>query len=192
MVAGGIVDQLGDDVVEGDQTDGGTELVDDEGKGPQVGDRIKAHVASTKGGQLVLKTRIGRGDDLSELQRAFEHRMPVQGKVSGVNKGGLEVEMAGIRAFCPMSQIDIARVEDPGSWLGKELEFLVTKVEAPERGRPDVVVSRRQLLEEQRKELELQPEPSSDAPGMLRPSDPSESRPSSSDAGPEASKETSP
>jgi len=129
-----------------------SELVDDEGNGPEIGDTVKAHVASTKDGQIVLRIKMGRGDDAAELQRAFEHKIPVQGKVSGVNKGGLEVEIGGVRAFCPMSQIDIQRVEDPGSWIGRELEFRITKFEAG-RGRPDVVLSRRDLLEEQRKEL---------------------------------------
>ena len=129
-----------------------SELVDDEGNGPKVGDTVKAHVASTKDGQIVLRVKMGRGDDAAELERAFQHKIPVQGKVSGVNKGGLEIEIGGVRAFCPMSQIDIQRVEDPGAWLGKELEFRITKFEAG-RGRPDVVLSRRDLLEEQRKEL---------------------------------------
>jgi small subunit ribosomal protein S1 len=129
-----------------------SELVDDEGKGPAVGDTIKAHVASTKGGQIVLRTRMGKGDDAEELRRAFESRIPVQGKVSGVNKGGLEIEIGGVRGFCPMSQIDIARVEDPGSWIGRELEFRITKFEEG-RGRPDIVLSRRDLLEEQRAKL---------------------------------------
>jgi small subunit ribosomal protein S1 len=128
------------------------ELIDDEGDGPSIGDTVKAHVTSITGGQLILKTKVGRGDDISELESAFEHRLPVQGKVSGVNKGGLEVEMGGIRAFCPMSQIDVARVEDPAVWIGREVEFRITKIEAG-RGRPDVVLSRRVLVEEQRKEL---------------------------------------
>lgn len=128
-----------------------SELVDEQSKGPAVGDTIKAHVASTKEGQIVLRTKMGRGDDAEELQRAFESRIPVQGKVSGVNKGGLEVEMGGVRAFCPMSQIDIGRVEDPGSWIGRELEFRITKFEGGRR--PDIVLSRRDLLEEQRAKL---------------------------------------
>jgi small subunit ribosomal protein S1 len=64
-----------------------------------------------------------------------------------VNKGGLEVEVMGQRAFCPTSQIDVRFVGDPAGFVGQRLRFRVQKVE--ER---DVVVSRRALLEEERAE----------------------------------------
>ena len=119
----------------------------------KIDDTVKAYVVSRKGGQIVLRTRLGRGDDGSALKQAYEGRMPVLGKVTGVNKGGLEIDVGGVRCFCPMSQIDIARVEDPGAWVGKELELRVTKYEEERGGRANVVVSRRVLLEEQRREL---------------------------------------
>ncbi len=120
---------------------------------PKVGDRIKAFVVSRKGDQILLKTRLGRGDDASAIQRAMDAQIPVLGKITGVNKGGLEVDVNGVRAFCPLSQIDIARVEDPAGFVGKELEFRVTRFEDEGGGRVNVVVSRRALLEAQRSSL---------------------------------------
>ncbi|MEZ4446657.1 MAG: S1 RNA-binding domain-containing protein [Polyangiaceae bacterium] len=126
-----------------------SELLDADGKGPAVGDSVTATVASTKGGQIVLRVKAGRGEDTSELENAYNARMPVVGKVTGVNKGGLEVQVGPVRAFCPLSQIDVARVEDPGAWVGRELEFRITKYKADPR-RPDIVLSRRALLDEAR------------------------------------------
>ncbi len=71
--------------------------------------------------------------------------LPVEGFVKGVNKGGLEVEVHGVRAFCPVSQIDVRFVGDPASFVGQKLEFRVQRADAR-----DVVVSRRALLEEER------------------------------------------
>src|SRR5690606_20909543 len=71
-----------------------------------------------------------------------EGELPVEGKITGLNKGGAEVEVAGARGFCPMSQLDNRYVEDPAAFVGQTLSFLVTKLD--ER---DVVLSRRRLLE---------------------------------------------
>lgn len=71
--------------------------------------------------------------------------LPVEGMVKGVNKGGLEVEIHGVRAFCPVSQIDVRFVGDPASFVGQKLQFRVQRADAR-----DVVLSRRALLEEER------------------------------------------
>jgi small subunit ribosomal protein S1 len=72
----------------------------------------------------------------------------VEGKVTAVNKGGLEVEVASLRAFCPTSQIDRGFVADPQALVGRALLFLVTEVRD---GGKRVVVSRRALLEQEAK-----------------------------------------
>src|SRR5512138_2257981 len=71
--------------------------------------------------------------------------LPVEGVVKAVNKGGLEVEVHGVRAFCPVSQIDVRFVGDPASFAGQKLLFKVQKADAR-----DAVLSRRALLEEER------------------------------------------
>ena len=74
-----------------------------------VGDRIQAMVVSTEGG-LKLSRKLARGAATSQqLEDAFHAGLPVEGKVERAVKGGYEVRIAGQRAFCPFSQIDIVR-----------------------------------------------------------------------------------
>jgi small subunit ribosomal protein S1 len=80
------------------------------------------------------------------LRQAYEEQLPVEGHVTGTTKGGLEVEFAGVRGFCPASQIDINFVEDLERFVGERLAFRITKFEG---GRQvNLVVSRRALLQE--------------------------------------------
>lgn len=115
-----------------------------------VGDTIEARVVSTKGGTITLRTQLSRGPDAAgEIAQAFEHGMPVEGVVGEVNKGGVEVQIAGMRAFCPVSQLDNRFVDDPTEYVGRKLTFKITRFE-PGRGRnANIVVSRRALLEEE-------------------------------------------
>ncbi len=118
-----------------------------------VGDVIEARVVESGGasGVIVLRRRMGgKGIDIiAELSTAFEHRMPVDGVVAAVINGGFEVTVAGARGFCPISQIDNKFVEDPEPFVGRKLSFRITKLEAGRGGRPNIVVSRRALLEEE-------------------------------------------
>lgn len=106
-----------------------------------VGDRIEGFVVSTDGGQIKLARKFGKEASVDHLRVAMEGGVPVEGKVTGINKGGAEVDLGGVRAFCPASQLDDHRVDDLSVFVGRSLSFLVTKVDAK-----DVVVSRRQLL----------------------------------------------
>ncbi len=81
--------------------------------------------------------------------RAYRLKIPVEGHVEAVIKGGYEVKVGRCRGFCPHSQIDLHRVDDAESMVGKTLAFRVIQVR---RGGDDVVVSRRALLEEERTE----------------------------------------
>jgi len=138
------------------------ELVDAEGNlRVGLGDKLKAFVVANREGTTILGTRFGNrggagrggkggGDDVSaEIGRAFQSGLPILGKVKAVNKGGVEVEVAGTSAFCPISQLDLQRVEDANVFVGRELDFLVTKFEAG-GGRPNIVLSRRAVLETER------------------------------------------
>ena len=117
----------------------------------KVGDIVEAIVVEIdpKTQELRLGRTMGRPAGLDELQRAQEAGLPVEGKVTGVNKGGLEVEMAGARAFCPISQADKGFVADPQSLIGRSMLFLVTEFK---EGGKRIVVSRRAALEREARE----------------------------------------
>src|SRR5262249_35168517 len=68
---------------------------------------------------------------------------------TATNKGGLSVDVNGIRGFLPISQIDLYRVENPEQFVNQRLLCLVTEVDVAER---NLVLSRRALLEKEREE----------------------------------------
>ncbi len=128
------------------------QIIDDEGRlTAAVGDEIEARIvdAGERSGSIVLRRTLGRGPQArSELRLAFEEGIPVEGTVEAVNKGGFDVQIAGDRAFCPVSQIDVRFVDDPETFVGQRLQFRITRFEEGQRGGDNVVVSRRVLLEE--------------------------------------------
>lgn len=115
-----------------------------------VGDVIEARVVEVGGrsGVVVLRRSLGRGPDAAEdLRQAFEHQMPVEGLITAVNKGGVEVQVANIRCFCPVSQLDLRFVEDASVYVGERHQFRITKFEGGKR--PNIVLSRKALLQEE-------------------------------------------
>lgn len=114
-----------------------------------VGDRLKLYVVSLKHG-IHLSRRV-QSDQMSEalLEEAQRNGIPVSGTVAGANKGGLEVTLNGRRAFCPMGQVALSFVEDPQQFVGQTLDFLIREIK--EGGR-NIVLSRRALLEKERRE----------------------------------------
>ena len=113
-----------------------------------VGDRIQAKVVSTSGGIVLSRKGVRNAATQRELEDAFKAGLAVEGKVDKAVKGGYEVRIARERAFCPLSQIDIARTTDPAVHEGRVYEFRI--IEYKEGGR-NVVVSRRKHLEEQQR-----------------------------------------
>ena len=118
-----------------------------------VGDTIEARVVGLgeKAGFVTLRrgaTRAAGRDVGAGLAEAAATGLPVEGLVTGVNKGGLEVTVGGVRAFCPISQLELRPVADPATYVGQKLLFRVTRFEDDRRG-PNVVLSRRALLEEE-------------------------------------------
>lgn len=100
---------------------------------------------------------IGNWDEVSEGQI-------IEVTVTGANKGGLECQVAGIRAFIPMGQVSIYRVDNPEELVGQRLACVVTEAN---RDRRNLVLSHRAVMERERNEqrekllAEL-------APGQLR------------------------
>lgn len=115
-----------------------------------VGDRVKVFFLAARGGEMVFTTRLGSGQASSrELEEAFQSGIPVEGKVTGEVKGGFSVSIAGQRGFCPYSQMDIRKVENPEDYLEKSFAFKV--IEFGNQGR-NIILSARAVQEEQRQQ----------------------------------------
>ena len=151
QIVKGSVIQIGEDSIFVDVRDKGegiiarAELEDEDGSlQVEVGDEIEATVLSTEG-EIRLSRKLLKGMQArQQLEAAFSHGLPVEGTVNAVIKGGYEVMVGGLRAFCPFSQMDIRRVESSDVFLNQTLEFLVTRY--ADNGR-NIVISRRRLLE---------------------------------------------
>ena len=132
------------------------ELRDPAGKlTANLGETIEARVTAKgeKAGIVSLRIAPARGADArAGLGQAAQSGLPVDGLVTGVNKGGLEVTVAGARAFCPISQIDRSQVADASVYVGQRLQFRITKYDETDPRGPNIVLSRRALLEEESRE----------------------------------------
>lgn len=130
------------------------DLLDKEGKiNVKVGDRLQVQVVRQREGEILLKkaNQVGSSQEVDSLEDAFDMELPVEGKITEVVKGGVRVSIQGKQAFCPISQIDLVRVEDATKYIGFKGDFLITQFD--ERGR-NLVVSRRKILELQKAEKE--------------------------------------
>ena len=112
-----------------------------------VGDEITGHIAKgTDGLKLTLGLNL-RDAGREVFRQAYESGTPVEGKVGETNKGGFSIDLGGTRAFCPFSQIDVRRADDPTVFVGRTLKFKI--LEVSDDGR-NVVVSRRAFLQSKR------------------------------------------
>jgi hypothetical protein len=87
------------------------------------------------------------------LEEAYEEKMVVSGVIKEKIKGGLTVEIDGIRAFLPGSLIDVRPVRDLSSLINKTLKFKVIKID---KKRNNIIVSRRDVINERASQLERQ------------------------------------
>jgi small subunit ribosomal protein S1 len=116
------------------------------------GDDVEVFLESVenKDGQLVLSKK--RADFMRTWERitkSFETGEVLQGKVTRRIKGGLVVDLMGLDAFLPGSQIDVKPVRDFDQFLGKTMEFRVAKINHPNE---NVVVSHKVLIEAEMQE----------------------------------------
>jgi small subunit ribosomal protein S1 len=115
-----------------------------------VGEMVEARVVALgdKQGFVSVRRGAGTGRGRSGLDEAAATGLPVEGLVTGVNKGGLDVDVGGVRGFCPVSQLELRPVADPAAYVGQRLAFRITRYEEDRRG-ANLVLSRRALLEEE-------------------------------------------
>lgn len=126
------------------------ELADDGGEvNVKEGDIVEARVRKFEGGTVMLTKVLPHQSikNRESLREAHQLGLPIEGRVTEKNKGGFDVEISGLRAFCPQSQIDL-RPNKAENYIGKKFPFRI--VEFKDNGR-NIVVSRRALLEEEKK-----------------------------------------
>src|SRR3954452_20343523 len=117
-----------------------------------LGDEIDALVMTKEDaeGRLILSKKRARFElAWKAIESAAESGEPVTGRVIEVVKGGLILDL-GVRGFLPASLVDIRRVQDLDEFMGKELRCKVIELN---RSRNNVVLSRRAVLEDERKEM---------------------------------------
>lgn len=108
---------------------------------------FKGRVGSvSESGHIVIVNRnVVRAEVRADIARYREERRRVEGLVYGYNRGGFDVLVQGVRAFCPASAISLHEIKDPNEFLGRKYEFLLPA----SKGGKDIVVSRRSILERQ-------------------------------------------
>jgi small subunit ribosomal protein S1 len=127
----------------------------DPGDEVELGEEVDALVLTKEDaeGRLILSKKRARFEKAwRRIETAAESGDPVEGSVIEVVKGGLILDL-GVRGFLPASLVDIRRVHNLDEFMGQTLECKVIELN---RSRNNVVLSRRAVLEEERKEVREQ------------------------------------
>ncbi len=127
----------------------------DPGEEVELGEEVDALVLTKEDaeGRLILSKKRARFEKAwRRIETAAESGEPVEGSVIEVVKGGLILDL-GVRGFLPASLVDIRRVHNLDEFMGQTLECKVIELN---RSRNNVVLSRRAVLEEERKEVREQ------------------------------------
>jgi len=119
----------------------------------KVGDRIDVFLEKMDSGEGLLLLSKEKADKVTvwrDVSRSCREGEVMEGEIVSKVKGGLSVDLGGINAFLPGSQIDLKPVRNLDALIGQRLKFKVIKFN---RKRNNIVLSRRTLLEEERKQL---------------------------------------
>lgn len=150
LVAGDVVAVTGDQALI--SVGGKTEAIMDAAELGDLrpGDGLEAIVVALEPELKVSHKAAIQRREREALRGAYANKIPVEGKVVGRNKGGYDVSIAGLRAFCPMSQIELSFPRNVDAYLGKTYHFLITEMAD---GIDTMVVSRAQVLREEREQV---------------------------------------
>lgn len=134
-----------------------TDLPERKRKELKEGQTLTVFISGKQGGTWICSTRLGGGDSgdskqdsgsnaaIMALEEAFTRNLPVEGRVTGAGKGGFEVMVMGIKAFCPISQIALRYCDNPDEHLDKTYTFEIVRFE-DEGDKVNFIVSRREYL----------------------------------------------
>ena len=123
-----------------------------EEKQPEPGDIVEVYldrIENLMGDAVLSRDKARREESWVKLEDSHNKDEPVKGAIVGRVKGGFTVDLGGVSAFLPGSQVDIRPVRDVGPLMNEVQPFAVLKMD---RARGNVVVSRRAILEESRAE----------------------------------------
>jgi small subunit ribosomal protein S1 len=115
----------------------------------QTGSEVEVFVESIEDaeGMIILsKERATKIKVWDALEEAMRSGSPVEGKVVGKTKGGFSIDISGVTAFLPGSQVDVKPVRDLENLIGKKITFKVIKLNSK---LSNVIVSRRAILEQE-------------------------------------------
>lgn len=118
---------------------------------PKVGDIVDVFVEKIEGrrGTVLSREKAIREESWVRLEELFDKQQNVTGTIFGRVKGGFTVDLRGVVAFLPGSQVDVRPIKDPTSIMNIEQPFQILKMD---KKLGNIVVSRRAILEESRSE----------------------------------------
>jgi len=118
-------------------------------KPPEVGSQIEVTVARFNAEQGLYDVTLPTASVSIANWDEVELGQVIDVNITGHNKGGLECQISGIRGFIPMGQISIYRIENAEEYVGQKLTCVITEAN---RGKKNLVLSHRALMERERKE----------------------------------------
>lgn len=127
-------------------------LVGEEGREVAAGDVVEVYLSrieNSQGRTVLSRVEAVKKKGIESLEKAMEDKKPVEGIVFSRVKGGFTVDLNGVVAFLPGSQVDIRPVRDVSALMNVSQMFRVLKID---RVQGNIVVSRRAILEESRAE----------------------------------------
>ncbi|MDR0551352.1 MAG: 30S ribosomal protein S1 [Spirochaetaceae bacterium] len=118
---------------------------------PEIGDKVTVVLIAKENrhGEIIIsKQKADEKIFWKNLRQAFQNKMPVQGVIERVVKGGFSVRLSpDTEAFLPISQVDIIRVDKPEKWLGKTVDIVIERLYSD--GKINIIANRRRYLEDE-------------------------------------------
>lgn len=129
------------------------EITEEEHKSLKPGDTLPVYIISFKHKDGFIRLSRQRAEGVKSLELiedAFENNLPIEGKITGKVKGGMTVDINGVKAFLPGSQIDLKILKNSDHLIGQSCPFKVIQLNDK---KTNVILSRRVILEEERNKL---------------------------------------
>ena len=119
---------------------------------PQLGAIFRGRIgAVAESGHIAIVNRIVDKSAVRKAIRAARaQHQRVNGVVYGFNRGGFDVLVGGVRAFCPASAMSLTPIDDPNAFVGQRCEFSLPQDKG---GKKSIIVSRRNILEKEARKL---------------------------------------